>query len=243
MTREGRGRSRPYVAPTMPHVFLLCQHPKLVATPPAGEKSLHEIKFDGFTRNGQDWTAKFPELAADLAELPDCILDGELCALWRTCGPTGSSLAVTCSRSCSAFRSARLREVGSLPSGGQAILTSACKMRLEDIVSKRVDAAYGAGRSDTWVKAKCRPSQEIVIGDRKQGPGRAFKGLLVGVYERGRLTYAGSIKNGFGADSSMDAPSRTHASPFAAGEPPRKTSEIHWMGPELVAAGEIAATG
>jgi bifunctional non-homologous end joining protein LigD len=33
------------------------------------------------TRNGLDWTSKFPVLATVAGELPDCILDGELCAM------------------------------------------------------------------------------------------------------------------------------------------------------------------
>ena len=67
----------------------------LVTTPPAGERWLHEIKFDGYrlqariergevkllTRSGLDWTAKFGEgLAASLRALPvkTAIIDGEL---------------------------------------------------------------------------------------------------------------------------------------------------------------------
>ena len=63
--------------------------------PPAGDKWLHEIKFDGYriqmrvangdvtlkTRKGLDWTAKYPEIAEAAAALPDCIIDGEICAL------------------------------------------------------------------------------------------------------------------------------------------------------------------
>jgi bifunctional non-homologous end joining protein LigD len=63
---------------------------------PAGEEWLHEIKYDGyriiarldggkvrlFTRNGLDWTAKFPELRRALAVLPveRALIDGELVA-------------------------------------------------------------------------------------------------------------------------------------------------------------------
>ena len=66
----------------------------LVAHPPAGEGWLHEIKLDGYrveaviaggtarliTRNGKDWSARFPETAAALARLPDAVIDGELVA-------------------------------------------------------------------------------------------------------------------------------------------------------------------
>ncbi len=63
--------------------------------PPAGNNWLHEIKFDGYriqmrvgngkvtlkTRKGLDWTAKYPEIADAATSLPDCIIDGEICAL------------------------------------------------------------------------------------------------------------------------------------------------------------------
>ena len=83
----------------------------------------------------------------------------------------------------------------------------------------------------------------MVIGGWKQEPHSSFKGLLVGVYDGGKFTYAGSIKTGFGGDKDLLARLRaleTAVSPFSAGAPPRKTSEIHWVRPELVAAAEIA---
>jgi len=64
---------------------------------PAGPDWLHEIKYDGYrlharieggdvallTRNGLDWTHKYPAIPAALAVLGlgDVYLDGELCAL------------------------------------------------------------------------------------------------------------------------------------------------------------------
>lgn len=65
----------------------------LVATPPEGAQWLHEIKFDGYrllayvfggasrllTRNGKDWTNKFPSLSSALEKLPvkNAVLDME----------------------------------------------------------------------------------------------------------------------------------------------------------------------
>ena len=65
----------------------------LVDEPPQGAEWLHEIKFDGYrllgfsargaqclrTRNGKDWTTRFPSLAASLGELnvSDAVLDME----------------------------------------------------------------------------------------------------------------------------------------------------------------------
>jgi bifunctional non-homologous end joining protein LigD len=67
----------------------------LAASPPTGERWLHEIKFDGYrlqarledgdvfllTRSGLDWTAKFGKAVVDaLAALPvtTALIDGEL---------------------------------------------------------------------------------------------------------------------------------------------------------------------
>ncbi len=68
----------------------------LVDTPPAGSGWLHEVKFDGyraivavdggtatvFTRNGLDWTDKFPAIAQAAAALPGrLVIDGEIVTL------------------------------------------------------------------------------------------------------------------------------------------------------------------
>src|ERR1700733_13569835 len=79
---------------------------KLVTKIPAGDDWAHEIKFDGFrmhartvkgsaallTRNGLDWTAKYPGIAAVLGaiECRQAYLDGELCAV-RPDGTTSFS--------------------------------------------------------------------------------------------------------------------------------------------------------
>jgi bifunctional non-homologous end joining protein LigD len=68
---------------------------KPLERPPAGSGWGHEVKFDGYrmqlrvqdgaatlrTRKGLDWSAKFPEIIAAAAHLPDCMIDGEAAAL------------------------------------------------------------------------------------------------------------------------------------------------------------------
>lgn len=75
--------------------FVAPELAKSVDRPPPGAGWGHEIKFDGYrlqlrvekgkatlkTRKGLDWTAKFKEIAAAAKGLPDCIVDGEACAL------------------------------------------------------------------------------------------------------------------------------------------------------------------
>jgi bifunctional non-homologous end joining protein LigD len=77
-------------------------HPALATlapTVPSGADWIHEIKFDGYrivatldrgkvvlhSRNGKDWTHRFPEIAEQLAALPadQAVLDGEVVALER----------------------------------------------------------------------------------------------------------------------------------------------------------------
>ncbi|WP_237213379.1 DNA ligase D [Falsiroseomonas oryziterrae] len=71
---------------------MLC---KLVDRAPEEPGWIHELKLDGYriqaiiaggrarlmTRNAKDWTSRFTGTTAALGRLPDCILDGELCAL------------------------------------------------------------------------------------------------------------------------------------------------------------------
>ena len=71
--------------------------PTLVDRPPEGARWQHEVKFDGYrvsaylaggsaiirTRNGHDWTHRFPAIAAAVAALPihDAVIDGEAVVL------------------------------------------------------------------------------------------------------------------------------------------------------------------
>lgn len=80
----------------------------LVDSVPAGNRWMHEIKFDGYraliaakgaearvyTRNGKDWTDKFGPLADAVAalNLPSCLIDGEIVATDAEGNPDFSTL-------------------------------------------------------------------------------------------------------------------------------------------------------
>ncbi len=86
--------------------FVEPQLARLVEQPPSGSDWVHEVKFDGyrmqlhvtdgkarlFTRKGLDWTEKFAAIARAAAKLPDCILDGEVCALDHNGAPDFAAL-------------------------------------------------------------------------------------------------------------------------------------------------------
>jgi bifunctional non-homologous end joining protein LigD len=73
-----------------------------------------------------------------------------------------------------------LKYVEHLAEPGDAVLQSACRLNLEGIISKCASAPYQSGRTDTWLKAKCRGGQEVVIGGWS-GSSRSLRSLLVGV--------------------------------------------------------------
>lgn len=56
-----------------------------------------------------------------------------------------------------------LRYSGHLDGSGQEVFTQCCRMGLEGIVSKLVDAPYQAGRQKSWLKVKCGRRQEFII--------------------------------------------------------------------------------
>jgi bifunctional non-homologous end joining protein LigD len=140
--------------------------------------------------------------------------------------------------------SPRLRYVEHFQSAGDAVLKSACRMDLEGVVSKRLDAPYRSGRGETWTKAKCRGGQEVVIGGWTT-TGSAFRSLIAGVYREGRLIHVGRIGSGFGRDKVERLMPRlkaveTDKSPFDGQDAPPKTEGVHWIKPELVAEIEFA---
>jgi bifunctional non-homologous end joining protein LigD len=137
-----------------------------------------------------------------------------------------------------------IRYVEHFESGGDAILQSACKLALEGIVSKKLSAPYRSGRSEDWTKAKCRAGHEVVIGGWKTTNGK-FRSLMAGVYRGDHLAYVGIVGTGFGQDKvrrimpALKA-AASNQSPFGGKNAPRKTRDVHWLKPELVAEIEFA---
>ena len=211
--------------------FIAPQLCETLDRPPSADSWIHEIKFDGYriqmrvvdgevtlkTRKGLDWTAKYPAIAKAATELPDAIIDGEICALDENGAPDFAALQAALSEGqtdllvyfafdllfergkglrtrplinrkqrlrqllSKASDDTRLRFVEHFEDGGEAVLRSACRLSLEGIVSKRGDAPYVSGRTNTWAKSKCRAGHEVVIGGYSTTEGK-FRSLLVGVH-------------------------------------------------------------
>jgi bifunctional non-homologous end joining protein LigD len=137
-----------------------------------------------------------------------------------------------------------IRYVEHFESGGDAILQSACKLDLEGIVSKKLDAPYRSGRSEGWTKAKCRAGHEVVLGGWKTTNGK-FRSLMAGVYRGDHLAFVGLVGTGYGQDTvrrimpALKA-AASDKSPFGGKNAPKKARDIHWLKPELVAEIEFA---
>jgi bifunctional non-homologous end joining protein LigD len=137
-----------------------------------------------------------------------------------------------------------IRYVEHFETGGDAVLQSACKLSLEGIVSKKLSAPYRSGRSEDWTKAKCRAGHEVVLGGWKTTNGK-FRSLMAGVNRGDHLAFVGMVGTGFGLDKvkrimpALKA-AASDKSPFGGKNAPRKTKDVHWLKPELVAEIEFA---
>jgi bifunctional non-homologous end joining protein LigD len=270
----------------------------LVDTAPPGEEWTYEIKFDGYrvlarietikgkrtiniyTRNGNDWTAKFSKQvkALDQLDIDNAWLDGEAVVLDSRGLPDFQALQ-------NAFDVGRpqdivvyffdmpflngydlrhvplvqrrallkaliepiddpvLRYSEDFAFKADDLLKSACDMALEGIIGKKIDSGYVSGRTNAWIKLKCRRRQEFVIGGYSEPTGSraAFGALLLGVYDaNGDLQYAGRVGTGFDqkllASIKKELDKReTKRMPFASEPQERSRTAVHWVKPELVA--------
>jgi bifunctional non-homologous end joining protein LigD len=83
---------------------------------------------------------------------------------------------------------------------GNAFHEAAKAQGLEGIIAKLRRSRYEPGRrSAAWLKLKIRPEQELVVGGWTPGEGHALDlgAVVVGVYEDGRLRFAGKVGSGF----------------------------------------------
>ena len=130
---------------------------------------------------------------------------------------------------------------------GVAFFKAVKKKGLEGIVAKNSKSPYVPGeRSPHWLKIKNRVSQDCVIAGftTPRGARGYFGSLVLGVYEKGSLTYAGHSGGGF-SRASLKAiygslkPLSKKKCPFKT-KPPEDTP-ITWIKPVLVC--EVTFTG
>jgi bifunctional non-homologous end joining protein LigD len=148
----------------------------------------------------------------------------------------------------------RVRYASHVVGEGEAFMEAARQNQLEGVVAKLRRSRYEPGRrTPAWLKLKVRPEQELVVGGWTPGEGNArdLGAVAVGVYEDGKLRFAGKVGSGFTAATrkrllAAMEPLATDAPPFDP-PPPRDwrgrwggdLNGITWIRPELVIRAEL----
>lgn len=138
-------------------------------------------------------------------------------------------------------RNSALQLNGHVEGEGTALLSEACRVGIEGVVSKRSDARYRTGRSRTWWKCKCVNAGDFIIvgytrSERAEGLGAL---LLAELGEGDNLTYVGKSGTGFTRAVAADLEKRLAA--IRAGQPaltvPQDTLRERpiWVAPTNVA--------
>jgi bifunctional non-homologous end joining protein LigD len=214
---EATARQRPPAAGYVPMLATLADEL------PTGRNWLYEVKWDGYrtiatvrggeveltSRRGNSLTARFAAVAKALpgaVRTPNCVLDGEVCALdergrasfseiQQGTGPLvyyvfdvleveGEPLLDRPFRE----RLRRLEELLERRDGvvrlseafddGEALLQAAREQELEGVIAKRGDSTYQPGRrTRDWLKVKSHGHQEFLIAGYTKGKGRRASSL------------------------------------------------------------------
>lgn len=139
-----------------------------------------------------------------------------------------------------------VRFSAAFPAPPEAVYEAACRLKLEGLMLKRVDAPYVSARTTAWLKLKCRRRQEFVIGgftDRLNAPDEVGA-LVLGVFEEGRLRHAGRVGTGWDAATgrelhrrltALEQPAPAFDMPVPRGRHRRSEAPERWVAPTLVA--------
>jgi DNA ligase D len=123
---------------------------------------------------------------------------------------------------------------------GPAFLEQAAELGLEGIVSKRQDAPYQQTRTKTWLKIKCRQSDEfLIVGYSPSEAAGGIGALLLAEAQDGGLRYLGRVGTGFTMTGMKALHARLEAlrtkKPPVALPPEERRKGIVWVRPALVA--------
>jgi bifunctional non-homologous end joining protein LigD len=120
---------------------------------------------------------------------------------------------------------------------GPDLLAAAEQQGLEGIVGKRANSFYESRRNGDWVKYKVTASASFVLCGFTRGERDYFGALALGVYDRGKLVWAGNVGTGF--DRKMMQLIHSKLEPLTTAKsplPPDKNlpRDVTWTKPDLV---------
>ena len=145
-------------------------------------------------------------------------------------------------------KTGQIRYSGHLVADGARMLSDACSLGLEGIISKRIDRPYRSGRHDDWLKSKCIQVDEFVIIGYlvSNAAANAVGALVVGYYDKKQLIYAGRVGTGYSHQVAATLmrklkPLSVDAVPVRAPLTNPQRKDVVWVRPELVAQIEYRA--
>ena len=128
---------------------------------------------------------------------------------------------------------------------GRAFLEQAAQLGLEGVISKRANAPYEQTRTRTWLKSKCRLSDDfLIVGYSPSDVAGGIGALLLAEAEDGGLRYVGRVGTGFSMTAMKSLVARLEALRAKKASvtlpPAEKRKGIVWVRPALVAEVEYA---
>jgi bifunctional non-homologous end joining protein LigD len=120
---------------------------------------------------------------------------------------------------------------------GPTLFEAARQQGIEGVVGKRAQSRYESRRAGDWVKYKVVQSDSFVLCGFTEGERDLFGALVLGIYEGGRLKWAGNVGTGF--DRKMMEAIHVRLAPLAVKECPLEPDKllpkaVTWTKPELV---------
>ena len=122
---------------------------------------------------------------------------------------------------------------------GPELFDAAQAQGIEGIVAKRAQSFYESRRTSDWVKYKVQSSDSFVLCGFTEGERDHFGALVLGIYESGRLKWAGNVGTGFDRKTMKAiydklAPLKTDRCPVEPDKNLPKAGTVTWTRPELV---------
>ncbi|MCC7048335.1 MAG: DNA ligase D [Alphaproteobacteria bacterium] len=172
---------------------------RLVDRPPRGAEWVHEVKFDGYriqaraqggdavlrTRKGLDWSERFGRIRSAAAELPDCIVDGEIVALDHNGAPDFVALQAALSQAKTDDLIYFVFDLLFLNGEDlRSLSLTERKQRLRALVGEPGPQDHGVIRhvehlesaGDAVLKSACRMSLEGIVSKKRDAPYRSGRG-------------------------------------------------------------------
>ncbi|HSP66184.1 MAG TPA: DNA ligase D [Bryobacteraceae bacterium] len=121
---------------------------------------------------------------------------------------------------------------------GQALFEAAKQQGVEGIIGKKASGFYESRRTGDWVKFKIHSTDSLILCGFTEGERDHFGALVLGMYDSGKLKWAGNVGTGFDRKTMKAIYDKLVplATPRCPLEPDKNLpkKDVTWVRPELV---------